>query len=58
MCWGKNTSANVRYMSIITFRRDVLHVQVGYSPLSLYYILLMVIMLSVSGLYRIQPRPR
>ena len=29
----------VQYLSIITFRRDV--PQVGYSPLSLYYILLL-----------------
>ena len=30
----------VQYLSIITFRRDV--PQVGYSPLSLYYILLII----------------
>ena len=31
---GQKHLCNVRYMSIITFRRDVL--QVGYSPLSYY----------------------
>ena len=35
---GQKHLCNAQYMSIITFRRDVL--QVGYSPLSLYYILL------------------
>ncbi len=39
MCWDKNTCI-VQYLSIITFRRDVL--RVGYSPLSLYYILLVI----------------
>ena len=29
-----------QYLSVLTFRRDVL--QVGYSPLSLYYILLLI----------------
>ena len=30
-----------QYLSVITFRRDVL--QVGYSPLSVYYILLIML---------------